>query len=373
MTPEQRRAAADDLIARAATSTTRQIAGSADRVLERVAPDLAPSPADKAARLERQRRQALKDRAFRLGDEHEGSVRFWGQLPTLEAVQLRTAIQAGVEHGRRDESARIKALQEQRRSGALPDDQYFTTRRELADQEARSTAQRWADALIDLTRSAGTPAERTGATRGGEAARLVVTLDYTALLKLAGDAAATGTRPDGTPLTPDQAHRITGALETGERIPASTLRRICCDTDLLPVVLGADSAILDVGRTRRLVTPQIRAALRLRDRTCVFPGCTIPAAVCDAHHITPWWDGGHTSLDNLVTLCRHHHGVVEPDRYDPASDQWRITLDPRTRRPEIHPPRRLPRRLAAPPDPQNPGQSSARTDPDPPQQTPLIA
>jgi len=26
----------------------------------------------------------------------------------------------------------------------------------------------------------------------------------------------------------------------------------------------------------------------------------------DAHHIQHWADGGETSLDNLVTLCRHH-------------------------------------------------------------------
>ena len=30
----------------------------------------------------------------------------------------------------------------------------------------------------------------------------------------------------------------------------------------------------------------------------------------DAHHIHHWADGGETSLDNLITLCRHHHRLL---------------------------------------------------------------
>ncbi|WP_341351188.1 HNH endonuclease signature motif containing protein [Nocardioides convexus] len=31
---------------------------------------------------------------------------------------------------------------------------------------------------------------------------------------------------------------------------------------------------------------------------------------CDAHHVVHWADGGATSLDNLVLLCRHHHTLT---------------------------------------------------------------
>lgn len=65
------------------------------------------------------------------------------------------------------------------------------------------------------------------------------------------------------------------------------MRRLCCDADLMPVVLGAASEILDVGRTQRLVTPAIRKALSLRDGGCVFPNCTAPDASCEAHHLQP--------------------------------------------------------------------------------------
>jgi hypothetical protein len=53
----------------------------------------------------------------------------------------------------------------------------------------------------------------------------------------------------------------------------------------------------------------MRRALRVRDKGCRFPGCTNTRFV-DGHHIQHWADGGETSLDNLVMLCRHHHHLV---------------------------------------------------------------
>ena len=84
----------------------------------------------------------------------------------------------------------------------------------------------------------------------------------------------------------------------------------------------ADGAVLDVGRKTRTVPPSIRRALQVRDRTCRFPGCT--ARRCDAHHVEHWVDGGPTSLDNLVLLCRRHHRAVHEGgfgliRYDDGS------------------------------------------------------
>ena len=55
-----------------------------------------------------------------------------------------------------------------------------------------------------------------------------------------------------------------GRLPTGQSVPAGVLRRWLCDADLLPIVLAGPSDILDVGRTQRLVTPPLRAALEAR-------------------------------------------------------------------------------------------------------------
>ncbi|MFU8833379.1 MAG: HNH endonuclease, partial [Wenzhouxiangella sp.] len=70
-----------------------------------------------------------------------------------------------------------------------------------------------------------------------------------------------------------------------------------------------DGQTLNVGRKTRSIPPAIRRALQKRDQGCRFPGCTAQKHV-DAHHIQHWADGGETKLDNLVTLCRHHHRAV---------------------------------------------------------------
>jgi len=67
--------------------------------------------------------------------------------------------------------------------------------------------------------------------------------------------------------------------------------------------------VLNIGRKTRTVPPAIRRALQLRDQGCRFPGCGETRFV-DAHHIQHWCDGGETSMDNLVLLCRHHHRLL---------------------------------------------------------------
>ena len=101
-----------------------------------------------------------------------------------------------------------------------------------------------------------------------------------------------------------------GATETGEELTAATIRRICCDADLIPAVLGTDSEVLDVGRQQRLVTTAIWKALVTRDQHCRFPHCTRPPMMCHAHHIKHWADGGRTSLANMILLCGHHHRLI---------------------------------------------------------------
>ncbi len=96
-------------------------------------------------------------------------------------------------------------------------------------------------------------------------------------------------------------------------VSAETSRRFSCDASVVPIRHGADGAGLDVGRKTRTVPPSIRRALQARDRSCRFPGCT--ARRCDAHHLEHWIDGGATSLDNLVLLCRRHHRAVHEGKF----------------------------------------------------------
>ena len=107
----------------------------------------------------------------------------------------------------------------------------------------------------------------------------------------------------------------------GAVIGAEAARRLACDASVTRVVLDPASRPLDVGRRSRVVPPAIRTALVVRDRGCAFPGCDRPPPWTDAHHVRHWADGGATSLDNLVLLCRRHHRTVHEGR-------WRLGRDP---------------------------------------------
>jgi len=126
----------------------------------------------------------------------------------------------------------------------------------------------------------------------------------------------------------------TGTIETGGTLSAAAVRTLACDADVLPFVLGSRSQVLDVGRTSRLVTLGLWLALTVRDRHCAFPGCSRLPVACDAHHIVHWADGGGTSLDNLVLLCRSHHTMIH-------TTPWEVRLNPEDHAPEFLPPPRL--------------------------------
>jgi len=110
---------------------------------------------------------------------------------------------------------------------------------------------------------------------------------------------------DGTPILPEAA------------------RRIACDAGVVPIVLGAEGEVLDIGRQRRTVTSAIRRALEHRDGGCRWEGCDRPTAWCDAHHLHHWALGGATSVDTMVLLCRRHHTAIH-ELADAADVGYRI-------------------------------------------------
>jgi hypothetical protein len=122
-----------------------------------------------------------------------------------------------------------------------------------------------------------------------------------------------------------------GVTSEGTELSAATIRRLACDAEIIPAVLGSHGEPLDVGRARRLVTLAIWIALILRDAHCAFPGCTRPPVMCHAHHIIHWLHGGDTKLENLVLLCGHHHHVIH-------DTPWQVRLNPHDRKPEFLPP-----------------------------------
>jgi hypothetical protein len=91
-------------------------------------------------------------------------------------------------------------------------------------------------------------------------------------------------------------------------VSAETSRRLSCDAAVVTMRHDERGDALDVGRKTRTVPSAIRRALAARDRRCQFPACS--ARRCDVHHIEHWMDGGATSLDNLMLLCRRHHRLL---------------------------------------------------------------
>ncbi len=259
-------------------------------LLELVDPDQAE--ADEAKRLAREERSAHRARYLSLAPDHHGSTRISGQLPVADAALLEAQL-----------DALMPSAESYKKYGETP-----------------STGARRADALVLLTQTAASTG--TLPAHGGDRPTIHITLDYDTLTTGLGEIGLLGSS------------EVTG-------LSAGAARRLACDANLIPVVLGGESQPLDVGRDQRLVTAPIRVALEQRDGGCVFPGCTAPHAVCAAHHIIPWWAGGVTALSNLVLLCPFHHQLVEPDPLQSEESQWMVHLDEATGLPWVTPPRHI--------------------------------
>jgi hypothetical protein len=109
-------------------------------------------------------------------------------------------------------------------------------------------------------------------------------------------------------------------LEDAGCVSAETSRRLSCDCSVVHWHEHPNGEPLNIGRKARIVPPAIRRALQHRDVGCRFPGCTCTRFV-DAHHIIHWADGGETSMENLVLLCRRHHRLVHEEGFTVQTSQ----------------------------------------------------
>jgi hypothetical protein len=116
-----------------------------------------------------------------------------------------------------------------------------------------------------------------------------------------------------------------GTTLTGGSLSARQVRQAACEAEIIPVVLGGEGQILDMGRAVRLATPAQVKALYLRDQGCTFPGCSVPAQWTIAHH-HPWFSrGGATDLDKLALLCEPHHTHVHENDLECTIDDSGVT------------------------------------------------
>ena len=165
--------------------------------------------------------------------------------------------------------------------------------------DKRERGQRLADALVEL------------ASGGPHPASIQVTSSVETLLGLAGASAAD--------------------MEFSLPISSKIVERLACDCSVTRVLLDSESAVIDVGRAKRVVSGPARRALAARDGTCRWPGCDRPASWTAAHHVVHWVHGGTTDLDNLILLCHRHHWMVHEGKWQLVrSDDGRMLAIPPT-------------------------------------------
>jgi hypothetical protein len=205
------------------------------------------------------------------------------------------------------------------------------------EHDPRPRDKRQADALTTILNTSanahhlatGTPAQAQDSAGAGAEAEAKSDVDAGALVNVAaasdegrevlagyGPKAQISVTIDFNDLVAATAN-ATGSLVFGDDLSAATVRRLACDAEILPIVLGSKSQPLDVGTSQRLVTRPIRRALNARDKGCVI--CKAPPIQCEAHHIIHWARGGPTAISNLVLLCKRDH-------LDLHSGHWRIRV-----------------------------------------------
>lgn len=172
--------------------------------------------------------------------------------------------------------------------------------------------QRRADALVEVAR---TYLDHAPSDRSGEDRHLVVVqVNADTLTQRTPGNVPAGTPEHDTENVPAGTSQQCHVVGQNTPLEMATAERLTCIGKITLQVTDNSGEILHLGRSRRLASPAQRRALRLRDRTCSFPGCH-QSRHLDAHHTTPWSEGGTTDIEHLALLCRRHHVMVHEGDY----------------------------------------------------------
>lgn len=262
---ETRDRAESVLLGLAAAHDARDLKQLGKRILDIVAPEVGES--HEADALEREEARAAAGVELTLCDDGEGRCHGRFVVPSHVGAMLKRHLLALANPARHTEA-------------------------ELRDESGdwKSLRRRLGEAFVEYIERY--PASATPQT-AGVSATVVVTMTLEQLL----------------------AAQATALLDDGSRMSAGQARRLACETGIIPVVLGASSQPLDLGRAARLFARAQRIALGLRDGGCTARGCETSASGCHAHHDDPWSHGGLTDLANGRLLCPRHHRLAHDSRY----------------------------------------------------------
>ena len=263
--------------------------------------------------------------------------------PSMTTGRLRAAIRRlCLEADPGDSAARYEAATDERRvvvqaspNGTadlvgldLPPDRVaeIRDRIEMIARDLRRTGETWtmdqlrADVYLDLLSGTVASAKGTGSRRG----TIDLTVDLTTLAGLDDHA---GVLNGYGPVIADISRRV--AAEH----PEAEWRFAVTD----------GGRTVATGSTSRRPNAGLRRAVELRDRTCIFPGCRMPAVRSDLDHRIPVSEGGETTVEQLAPLCRTDHRLKHafgwnyrrlPDGdYEWTSPLGRVTVVPASEHP----------------------------------------
>jgi hypothetical protein len=271
----------------------------ADAARELVTLDLPP---EKVARRAREKRDELDEagvadreallrskRYLRLTPLPDGMTRIHGLLDPESAALVTSA---------------VDLVTAPRRGGPRFVREEDRTRAERVVNDPRTTDQLALDSVVEMIRIAG--AADTGRVFGTHRPTVRVHVQKHDLERGTGAASIEG--------------------QTAS-VSIATAERLGCAGGYLPILFDGSTA-LDLGRTRRLHSRAQRDVLAAIWGGCPVPGCDRPPSWTEAHHIIPSSEGGGTSVEDGILLCRHHHMLIHNNRWRIRRQGTEYWLDP---------------------------------------------
>jgi hypothetical protein len=152
--------------------------------------------------------------------------------------------------------------------------------------DTRSAGQRNHDALLTLARHALASGEL--GQHNGLPASIVVTTTLKELEAGCGKA-------------------LTGG---GTLLPMSDVIRLASHAHHYLAIFDKGKA-LALYHTKRIASPAQRIVLYAKDRGCSFPGCTVPANLCETHHCNPYATNPVTDVNDLTLACGPNHKLAD--------------------------------------------------------------
>ena len=179
----------------------------------------------------------------------------------------------------------------------------FMGRRTASDDDPRTRAQREADIASDLLQHGTVDRDvATSSAAAGSVGSVRPTIFVTVpVLTLLGRSDEPASLEGFGPIDPDTARELAG--------DAASFFRILTHPET--------GTWMSYGRDAYKVPADLQRFIRLRDGVCRFPGCTHRAITGENDHTVDWQDGGHTSVENLASLCKKHHRLKH-------NSDWRV-------------------------------------------------